>query len=388
MSTDDSMHDAPRSRPSRRLTCTARRRSRSRPSRPPPAARRSSRAAPRATARICASSRARCSRVRSSSRSGASAARTSSRAGARDDAAGRSRRPWRSEAYTTSSRTCCSRTAAPASAAAIAARPRRQRLGKGLPGAAPPSPSPRPQPRPEPTGVIVAGTVRASCRSPTTMLRNPDAQRLADAAPRLQRHELQPARANHRRQRQAPAARVDLADARRRHEPTRADRLQRHDVSREHRRHRASARRAHGQPDLGAPRRRRHRAARHRALRQQADLPERRGVGHSPAGSALDRARRAHRRDRLEREDAGRLRHEQRPARRERAADPRHGHVHRLREQQVLHQRVRSGRRQAALALSHGRAHGRARRRQLGRPAGSLSRGRGERGSRAATIPS
>ena len=54
------------------------------------------------------------------------------------------------------------------------------------------------------------------------------------------------------------------------------------------------------------------------------------------------------------------------------------GTLHRLREQQVLHQRVRSRNGRAALALSHGGARWRARRRQLGRPAGSVSRGRGE----------
>ena len=42
----------------------------------------------------------------------------------------------------------------------------------------------------------------------------------------------------------------------------------------------------------------------------------------------------------------------------------------------MLHQRVRSRDGRAALALSHGRARRRARRRQLGRPAGSVSRGR------------
>ena len=50
-----------------------------------------------------------------------------------------------------------------------------------------------------------------------------------------------------------------------------------------------------GQPDLGAPRRRRGRAARPRALRQPADLPQRGGVGRQPAGRASHRARRAHR---------------------------------------------------------------------------------------------
>ena len=69
---------------------------------------------------------------------------------------------------------------------------------------------------------------------------------------------------------------------------------------------------------------------------------------------------------------------QQRPDHRERLDHPRHGHVHGLREQQVLHQRVRSRDGRAAVALSHGRARRRARRRQLGRPAGSVSRGRGE----------
>ena len=79
------------------------------------------------------------------------------------------------------------------------------------------------------------------------MLRNPAAGRLADAAARLQRHELQPARRRSRPTtsigcsspgcgRCATAARI-----------SRPARLQRHDVSRQHRRHRAGARRAHGQ---------------------------------------------------------------------------------------------------------------------------------------------
>ena len=117
----------------------------------------------------------------------------------------------------------------------------------------------------------------------------PGGRRLADAAPRLQRDELQPADGDHARQRAATDARVDLADARRRHESTRAGRARRHDLSREHGRHHAGARCAHRQPDLGAPRRRRDRAARHHALPEHADLPERRRVGRAarkPGGSS------------------------------------------------------------------------------------------------------
>ena len=67
---------------------------------------------------------------------------------------------------------------------------RRCRGGRGARRGAPAAP-------PEPTGVVVAGTVKNFVPVTDEMLRNPAAQRLADAAPRLQRDELQPAHASH-----------------------------------------------------------------------------------------------------------------------------------------------------------------------------------------------
>ncbi len=49
----------------------------------------------------------------------------------------------------------------------------------------------------EPTGVTVHGTVKNFVPVTDAMLRNPSDKRLAHAAPRLQRDELQPARASH-----------------------------------------------------------------------------------------------------------------------------------------------------------------------------------------------
>ena len=66
----------------------------------------------------------------------------------------------------------------------------------------------------------------------------PGAGRLADDPPRLQRVELQPLVGDHREQREPTAARVDLADARRRLESTGAARLPRHHLRQQHRRRR------------------------------------------------------------------------------------------------------------------------------------------------------
>ena len=84
------------------------------------------------------------------------------------------------------------------------------------------------------------------------------------------RVELQPADADHARQRAGSAAGVGRADGRRRHESAVAARAQRHDLPEQHRRHHPGARRQDRRSDLGAASRQQHRDARHDALRRQA----------------------------------------------------------------------------------------------------------------------
>ena len=79
--------------------------------------------------------------------------------------------------------------------------------------------------QPPPTGLTVKGEVKNFTPVTDEMLRNPRAGRLADAAPRSVRVELQPAEPDHARQRDRSAAGVGLADERRRHQSARAARL-------------------------------------------------------------------------------------------------------------------------------------------------------------------
>ena len=99
----------------------------------------------------------------------------------------------------------------------------------------------------------MAGTVEGFTPITDAMLRNPNAEDWAHAAPRLQRDELR-ARLDETDtgERASAPARVDLADARRRHGSTGAARVRRHTLSREHGRHHSSARRETGDLDLGS----------------------------------------------------------------------------------------------------------------------------------------
>ena len=121
---------------------------------------------------------------------------------------------------------------------------------------------------PAPTGVIVAGTVPSFAPVTDAMLRNPDAddwlmlRRDYSATSYSPLDEITPDNAH-----QLQLAWIWPMRDGGTNQPAPA-RLRRHDVSREHGRHRASARRANGRPDLGAPRRRRGRAARPRAVRR------------------------------------------------------------------------------------------------------------------------
>ncbi len=83
---------------------------------------------------------------------------------------------------------------------------------------------------PRPAGLLVKGTVAEFRAGQRPGAAQPCARRLADDPPRLQREQFQPAVADCGRQREPAPARVDLADARRRHEPARAARLPRHDL--------------------------------------------------------------------------------------------------------------------------------------------------------------
>ena len=94
--------------------------------------------------------------------------------------------------------------------------------------------------------------------------------RLADAAARSVRVELQRAHADHARQRPGPPAPVDLADERGRNQSAVAARLQRDHLPQQHGRHRPGDRREDGRSHLGTAARRQHRDARHDALRRQA----------------------------------------------------------------------------------------------------------------------
>ena len=84
------------------------------------------------------------------------------------------------------------------------------------------------------------------------------AGRLADAPARSVRLELQPAHADHARQRAGSSAAVGLADERGRHESAVTARAQRHDLPQQHRRHHPGARRQDRRSDLGAASRRQH----------------------------------------------------------------------------------------------------------------------------------
>jgi S-disulfanyl-L-cysteine oxidoreductase SoxD len=149
----------------------------------------------------------------------------------------------------------------------------------------------------------------------------PGAGRLADAAPRsrtpratARSTQITPANA------QPAAARLGLADARRRQQPAGAARLQRHDLSEQHRRHRAGARRRTGdliwEHRLGAN----VAHARHGALRRQAV----RGPSATRTSSRSTRAR-ARRSGTSRCRTAAAL---QRAARRQRQDHPGHGRLH------------------------------------------------------------
>ena len=210
-------------------------------------------------------------------------------------------------------------------------------------------------------------------------------ERLAHDPPRLPRVELQPAESDHGRQREGSAAAVDLGDERRRRQSARAARAQRRHLSQQPRQHPAGDRRQDRRSDLGEPlrqQRERRRDARHRDLRRQ-DL-------HGDQRRAPGGVRRADRQDGLGHDDRrsleGQLQHEQRSARRQGQGDPGPGRLPDLPRREMLHQRVRRGHRQGAVAVLHHRHEGRARRRHLGHAARICSAPAASRGSPAATI--
>ena len=164
--------------------------------------------------------------------------------------------------YPASSPTCCKPTAAPASERPITAATT-ARIGKDLPGAGGRPAAPLPKPG-GPTGVMVAGTVPRFVPVTDDDAARPGPRRLADAAARLQRHELQPARA---RSRPTTRKRLQLAWI----WPMRdggtnqpAPLVYNGTIYLANTGGIVQALDARtGQPDLGAPRRRRRRAARH-----------------------------------------------------------------------------------------------------------------------------
>ena len=210
-------------------------------------------------------------------------------------------------------------------------------------------------------------------------------RRLADDPPRLPRVELQPAQPDHARQRQESAPRLVVGDERRRDESARADRSQRRHLSQQPWQHHSGARRQDGRRDLGEPvrhRRERCRHARHLDVRRQ-DF-----CRHERCASV--RVRRQNRQDRLGDDDRrsveGQLHHQQRPARRQGQGDPGPWRLPDVSRRKMLHQRVRCRHRQGGLAVQHGRAGRRARRRHLGQASESVPRRHANRGSPAATI--
>ncbi len=150
-----------------------------------------------------------------------------------------------------------------------------------------------------PRGITVAGEVKNYVPVTDEMLPQSRSGRLADRPRQLSGLEPQRAGADHRRQREGPAAGLGLEHERQRGgQRAHAARPQRHHLSVEHRQHRAGARRAHRRPDLGKP----HAAAEEStggtgAMRNMAIYQDK--VSFADHRRASVRPRRAHRQNRL-----------------------------------------------------------------------------------------